>query len=162
MFEVVERGRVLAGARPSGTNDPFPLLRPHLADASEQAAVLGDAGFDGVYTIEAAHDVFFPLVLAAGAHRPLELSTSVAVAFPRSPMHVAHQSWDLQLLAEGRFRLGLGTQIRQVNERCYSTPWSQPEERMRDSVRSGRPVGVGLEEPVDLTVRGDDDHQPAR
>ncbi|MGH9040417.1 MAG: LLM class flavin-dependent oxidoreductase, partial [Acidimicrobiia bacterium] len=42
------------------------------------------------------------------------LSTSLAIAFPRSPMHVAHQSWDLQMLSEGRFRLGLGTQVRQV------------------------------------------------
>ncbi|MGH9041354.1 MAG: TIGR03617 family F420-dependent LLM class oxidoreductase, partial [Acidimicrobiia bacterium] len=62
------------------------------------------------------------------------LSTSLAIAFPRSPMHVAHQSWDLQMLSEGRFRLGLGTQVRQVNERYYATPWSQPVERMRDYV----------------------------
>ena len=140
LFDVVERGRLLAGAGPSGTSDPLALLRPHLAEAGEQAAALADAGFDGVYTIEAAHDVFFPLVLAAGTHRPLELSTSLAIAFPRSPMHVAHQSWDLQLLSEGRFRLGLGTQVRQVNERYYGTPWSQPVERMRDYVGALRAV----------------------
>ena len=134
LFDVVERGRLLAGAGPSGTSDPLALLRPHLAEAGQQAAALADAGFDGVYTIEAAHDVFFPLVLAAGTPRPLELSTGLAIAFPRSPMHVAHQSWDLQLLSEGRFRLGLGTQVRQVNERYYGTPWSQPVERMRDFV----------------------------
>jgi probable F420-dependent oxidoreductase len=137
MFDVVERGRILGGA-----GDPFDLRRPFLADAGEQAAVLGDCGFDGVYTIEAAHDVFFPLVLAAAGEgtRRLELSTSLAIAFPRSPMHVAHQSWDLQLLSEGRFRLGLGTQVRQVNERYYSTPWSQPVERMRDYVLALRAI----------------------
>jgi probable F420-dependent oxidoreductase len=73
-------------------------------------------------------------VLAAQASRRLELSTSLAIAFPRSPMHVAHQSWDLQLLSEGRFRLGLGTQVRQVNERYYGAVWSQPVERMREYV----------------------------
>ena len=135
LFDVVERGRILAGA-----GDPADLRVPPLADAGEQAAELADAGFDGVYTIEAAHDVFFPLLLAARVHPRVELSTSLAIAFPRSPMHVAHQSWDLQLLSEGRFRLGLGTQVRQVNERYYATPWSQPVERMRDYVLALRAI----------------------
>ncbi|MGH9005519.1 MAG: TIGR03617 family F420-dependent LLM class oxidoreductase, partial [Acidimicrobiia bacterium] len=135
LFDVVERGRILAGH-----GDLFDLRRPRLEDADEQAAELADAGFDGVYTIEAAHDVFFPLLLAARGHRGIELSTSLAIAFPRSPMHVAHQSWDLQLVSQGRFRLGLGTQVRQVNERYYATPWSQPVERMRDYVLALRAI----------------------
>jgi probable F420-dependent oxidoreductase len=139
LFDVVERGRALAGAYPSEPGRASALHSPGLAEVAAQARGLETAGFDGVYTIEAAHDVFFPLVLAAQA-TGLELMTDLAVAFPRSPMHLAHQAYDLQLLSRGRFTLGLGTQVPQVNERYYSTPWDRPVARLRDLVLALRAI----------------------
>jgi probable F420-dependent oxidoreductase len=133
LFDVVERAGALASAYPAEPGRESGLHSPGLADVATRARDLEAAGFDGVYTIEAAHDVFFPLVLAAQA-TDLDLMTDLAVAFPRSPMHLAHQAYDLQLLSRGRFALGLGTQVRQVNERYYSTPWGQPVARLRDLV----------------------------
>ena len=72
---------------------------------------LAETGAGGLFTFEGPHDVFFPLVEAASAV-DLDLMTNVAIAFPRSPMHLAHSANDLQLLSRGHFRLGLGSQIK--------------------------------------------------
>ena len=82
-----------------------------LSDAADRARELRDAGASGVASFEGAHDVFAPLTLAATVPG-LDLMTNVAIAFPRNPIHLAHQANDHQLLSSGRFILGLGTQIR--------------------------------------------------
>jgi probable F420-dependent oxidoreductase len=85
-----------------------------------------ELGFDGVTTPEAGHDPFLPLMIAAEHTSRISLGTNVAIAFPRSPMVVAQIAWDLQRFAGGRFRLGLGTQVKGHNERRYSAPWTGP------------------------------------
>ncbi len=86
-------------------------------DAVDRARALKEAGASGVFTFEGPHDVFAPLTLAAGVGG-LDIMTNVAIAFPRNPIQLAHQAYDHQLLSQGRFTLGLGTQIRaQVEKR---------------------------------------------
>ncbi|MGH2627012.1 MAG: LLM class flavin-dependent oxidoreductase, partial [Anaerolineales bacterium] len=68
-------------------------------------------GYDGLSTAETAHDSFLPLVLAAEHTERIQIGTSVAIAFPRSPMVTAMIAWDLQRYSKGRFILGLGTQV---------------------------------------------------
>ena len=97
------------------------------------AAKIEEMGFDGITTPEAGHDPFLPLTIAAEHTRDISLGTNVAIAFPRSPMVTAQIAWDLQNYSGGRFRLGLGTQVKGHNERRYSTPWpSPPGPRMRE------------------------------
>src|ERR1700758_400111 len=84
------------------------------------------AGFDAVMTVELGHDVFAPLALAALATERIELTPSVAVAFPRSPTVLAAQAWDLQANSRGRFVLGLGSQVKGHNERRFGIAWSAP------------------------------------
>ena len=92
-----------------------------------------ELGFDGVTTPEAGHDPFLPLMIAAEHTSRLALGTNVAIAFPRSPMVTAQLAWDLQRFSGGRFRLGLGTQVKGHNERRYSAPWTAaPGPRLRD------------------------------
>ncbi|WP_405488031.1 TIGR03617 family F420-dependent LLM class oxidoreductase [Nocardia sp. NBC_00511] len=109
-------------------------LNAPLPESASRARELRAAGVDGVFTFEGAHDVFAPLTLAAAAEPGLDVMTNVAMAFPRSPIHLAHAAWDLQLLSQGRFRLGLGSQIRAHIEKRYGSVWSEPVERMRDTV----------------------------
>ena len=80
-----------------------------------------------------------PLVTAASAG--LDLYTNVAIAFPRSPMHLAYQGWDLQRATGGRFALGLGTQIKPHIERRYSSTWDRPVGRMVDIVKATKRSG---------------------
>lgn len=109
------------------------LLGTDPGGAGQRAAELARTGVDGLFSFENAHDVFFPLVLAAGL-ADVDLMTNVAVALPRSPFHLAQQAYDLQALSAGRFRLGLGSQIKAHIERRYGSTWTKPVARMRESV----------------------------
>ncbi len=105
------------------------LLAPP-AQVRERADALAATGVDGLFTFEGPHDVFLPLALAAetGAF----VYSNIAVAFPRSPVHLAHTAWDLQALSGGRAALGLGTQVRAHIERRYGSTWSHPAACMRE------------------------------
>ncbi|GGC51830.1 LLM class F420-dependent oxidoreductase [Siccirubricoccus deserti] len=98
------------------------------------------AGFDLVQTNEIRHDPFTPLALAGLATTRIGLATSVAIAFPRSPMIVANHVWDLQRHTGGRFVLGLGTQVRAHNERRFSVPWVAPAARMAEYLQALRAI----------------------
>jgi len=113
-------------------------LAGDLASAAERARSLAAVGLDGAFTFEGNSDVFFPLVAAAGAG--LDLYTNVAIAFPRSPMHLAYQAWDLQRACDGRFALGLGTQVRAHIERRYSSTWDRPVGRLADMILAVRAI----------------------
>ena len=68
-----------------------------------------DNGFSGISTQENRQDAFLPLAVAATQTDDLEIRTNIAIAFARSPMVAANQSWDLQRASNGRFTLGIGT-----------------------------------------------------
>lgn len=108
-------------------------------DAAPRAAELEALGADGLFSFENAHDVFFPLVLASTSCR-IDLMTNVAMAFPRSPLHLAYAANDLQLLTEGRFRLGLGSQIRPHIQKRYGSVWEKPVAQMREWVRATKAI----------------------
>ena len=109
-------------------------------DAAQAARDAEAAGFDAVMTVELGHDVFAPLAIAALATERVELTPSVAVAFPRSPTVLASQAWDLQANSRGRFVLGLGSQVKGHNERRFGIAWTAPAPRLRDYVRALRAV----------------------
>jgi probable F420-dependent oxidoreductase len=108
-------------------------LSQSVIGAAARAQELEALGVDGVFSFENAHDLFFPLVAAAPACS-LDLMTNVAIAFPRSPMHLANAAYDLQLLSEGRFRLGLGSQVRAHVEKRFGAQWGKPVAHMREWV----------------------------
>ncbi|GAA4473037.1 LLM class F420-dependent oxidoreductase [Rhodococcus olei] len=124
------------------------------ADAAARAVDLAATGAAGLFTFEGPHDVFFPLVAAAPVV-DVDLTTNVAIALPRSPMHLAHAAWDLQALSRGRFRLGLGSQIRPHIEKRYSAAWSRPAARMRETVLAVRAILDAWENGSRLDFRGE-------
>ena len=97
-------------------------------------------GFAAIWTPETGHNPFLPLVLAAEHTRRITLGTSVAIAFPRSPMVTAQVAWDLACLAEGRFILGLGTQVKAHIERRFGVAWDTPVARLRDYIGALRAI----------------------
>src|SRR6185295_20229568 len=99
-------------------------LGADLANAGRDAHELESVGYTGVWTAETAHDPFFPLLLAAEHTTDLKLGTSIAVAFARNPMTLAHIAWDLQAFSKGRFTLGLGSQIKPHITKRFSMEWS--------------------------------------
>ena len=115
------------------------LLRGDLHEVAEVARRYEELGVDGLFTFEGNRDIFFPLVIAA-EHTDLDLYTNVAIAFPRSPMHLAYQAYDLQRLSGGRFVLGLGSQIRPHIEKRYSSTWTRPVSQMRELIASTKAI----------------------
>lgn len=111
-----------------------------LAQAGHRASELELLGYDGVSTQENKHNPFLPLAVAATQTKKLELRTSVAIAFARSPMASAGIAWDLQAASRGRFTLGLGSQVKGHNVRRFSVPWSAPAPRLREYVQSIRAI----------------------
>lgn len=115
---------------------------------AESARLLEDVGFDGVTTPEAGHDPFLPLMIAAEHTDKVLLGTNIAVAFPRSPMITAQTAWDLQNYSDGRFVLGLGTQVKGHNERRYCTPWpSPPGPRLREYILCMQAIFKSFQDP---------------
>ena len=117
---------------------PLGSLYPHLA--ANIAHRMEAMGFDGVWSFEAGHDPFLPLVAAAMATERLQIGTNIAVAFARSPFATAQAAWDLQQASGGRFHLGLGTQVRAHVERRYDMPFEHPAARLTDYVRCLRAI----------------------
>ena len=113
-----------------------------------------DDGFDAVTANELRHDPFAPLAFAALATARVQLATSVAIAFPRSPMIVANQAWDLARHAHGRFVLGLGSQVKAHNERRFSTPWIAPAARMGEYLDALRAIFRCWEQEERLDYHG--------
>ncbi|MEZ5101003.1 MAG: TIGR03617 family F420-dependent LLM class oxidoreductase [Thermoleophilia bacterium] len=114
-----------------------------------------ELGFDGLWTTETNHDPYFPLVLAAEHTRRVELGTGVVLGLTRSPVVTAHQAWDLQELSQGRFVLGLGSQVKAHVERRFSMPFEHPAARMRELVLAIRAIWATWDGGPPLDFQGD-------
>ena len=112
-------------------------------------------GYAAGWCGELNHDPFLPLVLAAEHTSTLEIGTCIAVAFARNPMTVANLGWDLQTYSEGRFVLGLGSQIRPHIEKRFSMPWGRPVDRMREFVLAVRAIWSSWQDGTKLRFEGD-------
>lgn len=108
-----------------------------LRDVQRLARDAADAGFSGLVVTEAGRTAYLSCAAAALA-ADLDILTGVAVAFPRSPMVTAQVAWELAEASGGRFRLGLGTQVRAHVERRYGAEFDPPGPRMRDYVEAIR------------------------
>jgi probable F420-dependent oxidoreductase len=126
-----------------------------LAQAADDARAAEEMGFDGLWSVEAQHDPFLPLAVAAPATRRLSLGTAIALAFPRSPMILAYTAWDLQKYSGGRFILGLGTQVKGHNERRFSVKWESPGKRLREVILALRAIWDCWQNGTKLDFQGE-------
>ncbi len=121
-----------------------------------QAAKDAEAfGWSGIFSVETAHDPFFPLLLAAEHTERLELGTGIAVAFARNPMVMANVGYDLQAYSKGRCILGLGSQIKAHIEKRFSMPWSHPAARMREFILAMRAIWACWNDGEKLDFQGE-------
>lgn len=119
-----------------------------------EAKALEDMGYSGIMTAETSHDPFFPLLVAAMNTQRVELMTSIAVAFARTPMVLANIGHDLNAVSKGRFVLGIGSQIRPHITKRFSMPWSAPAARMREFVLAMRAIWATWHEGKPLEFAG--------
>jgi probable F420-dependent oxidoreductase len=126
-----------------------------LRDAGAWAARAEALGVAGVWTTETNHDPFFPLVPAALGTERVQLGTGIALAFPRSPMTLAYQSWDLHAASGGRFVLGLGSQVKAHVERRFGAQYEHPARRMRELILAVRAIWDSWWDGTELAFEGE-------
>ena len=107
-----------------------------LSQVGRQAQRAQALGYDGLKIAELEHDPFLPLTLAAEHTSRIELMTSVAVAFARNPMSMAHLGHDLNAFSQDRFILGLGTQVKPHVTRRFGMPWHRAPRQMREFINA--------------------------
>ena len=131
------------------------LLVHDLSQMPALARFADELGFDGIWTFETSHEPYLPLVLAAEHSRRLNIGTSIAVAFPRSPTITAQIAWDLARFSQGRFILGLGTQVKGHIERRFGVKWEQPVAKMRDYILAVRALWSSCQNQTRLNYQGE-------
>ncbi|HVF74619.1 MAG TPA: LLM class F420-dependent oxidoreductase [Acidimicrobiales bacterium] len=130
-------------------------IGPDLTKAVESARQAEATGYDGIWSAETNSDPFLPLLLAAEHTERIEIGTGIAVAFARSPMTTAAQAHALQNYSQGRFLLGLGSQIKPHIEKRFSMPWSHPAPRMREFILALRAIWDCWNNGTKLDFRGE-------
>jgi probable F420-dependent oxidoreductase len=126
-----------------------------LTELAAAARLAEQEGHAGLFCPETAHDPFLCLMVASQATARIELGTSIAVAFARSPMTTAVSANDLHRYCRGRMVLGLGSQVRAHIERRFSMPWSHPARRMREYVLALRAIWASWNDRVPLRFEGE-------
>ena len=130
------------------------MLTHELTSIPEYARKVEALGYDCLWSAETQHDPFLPLAVAATVTSKIKLGTSIAVAFPRSPMILAHLAWDLAKASSGRFILGLGSQVKGHNERRVSVKFESPAPKMREVVLAMRAIWSTWQNGSKLDFKG--------
>ncbi len=131
---------------------PFVGLKdvPAIAKAAEEI------GFDALWTQETQHDPFLPCALIAEHTTRLHFGTAIAVSFARSPASIAYTAWDLAAQSNGRFILGLGTQVKAHIERRFGQPWPEsPVKKLREQIEVIRAIWDCWQNGTKLNYRGE-------
>src|SRR3990170_3059887 len=106
---------------------------------AEEIALLAreaeDAGFEALWAAEMSHKPFLPLAAAATATSRIQLGTSIALAFVRSPWVTALSALDMDVLSGGRFILGLGTGLKRLNERWHGVAYGKPTPHIKECIQ---------------------------
>ncbi|WP_163554355.1 LLM class F420-dependent oxidoreductase [Candidatus Frankia alpina] len=130
-------------------------LTNDLAATPAGAARIEKEGYAGIWVGETCHDPFLQTLQAANATSTASVGTSIAIAFARTPMTLAYLGYDLAQYSEGRFILGLGSQIKPHIEKRFSMTWSHPAARMRELVLATRAIWDAWQNDTKLAFRGD-------
>ena len=116
-----------------GVGGPMTMIGP-------MAKMVEDAGFESCWAAETTNTAFISASVAVQHTSKVKVGTSIALAFPRSPTITAMTAWDLDELSGGRFILGLGTQVKRVNENRFSVPFEHPAPKMKEYAQALRTV----------------------
>ncbi len=124
-------------------------------EISPRAARAEAMGYDGLQVPDAVHDGLLLSAMALNATDKLIVGTGVLLAFPRSPMITAIAAWDLQHMSNGRFELGLGTQIKPNIEKRYAARWDSPVPQLREYIQALKAVFHSFQTGERLNFEGE-------
>src|SRR5436309_1903997 len=111
-----------------------------LREQAQLAREVEQAGFESAWVAETARSSFVQAAVACAATSRVTVGTDIALAFPRSPTITAMSARDLAELSGGRFILGLGTQVKRVNEQRFGVAFEHPAPKIAEAVEAIRAV----------------------
>jgi probable F420-dependent oxidoreductase len=126
-----------------------------LSEAAAAASGVQDAGFAAMWVTETKHNPFLACGAGLAAADRIGAGSGIAVAFPRSPMVTAQLAWDLAEASEGRFVLGLGSQVKAHIQRRFAAPFDRPVPRLREYVHAVRAIFAAFQGDGQLRFAGD-------
>ncbi len=126
-----------------------------LAGVGQAARRADQMKFRGLWVTETQHNPFFQLLRAAEASPTLEVGTAVAIGLARSPFTLAQTAWDLADFSQGRFWLGLGSQVRAHVVKRFSMPWDKPVAQMRELILALRAIWDAFQNGTRLRFEGE-------
>ncbi|MBC7878103.1 MAG: TIGR03617 family F420-dependent LLM class oxidoreductase [Anaerolineales bacterium] len=127
-----------------------------LQDVPAIAKAAQEIGFAALWTQETQHDPFLPCTLIAEHSSSMEFGTAIAVSFARSPANLAYTAWDLAAQSEGRFILGLGTQVKAHIERRFGMKWPESVTgKLREQINVMRAFWDNWQNGTKLNFRGE-------
>ena len=127
-----------------------------LKDVPAIAKAAQEIGFDALWTQETQHDHFLPCTLIAEHTQTLRFGTAIAVSFARSPANLAYTAWDLAAQSNGRFILGLGTQVKAHIERRFGMLWPESVTgKLREQIQVMRALWDSWQNGTKLNFRGE-------
>jgi len=116
-----------------GIGGPMPMIGP-------MAQMVEAAGFESCWAAETTNSAFVTAQIAIQATSKIKVGTAIALAFPRSPTITAMEAMDLDELSGGRFIIGLGTQVKRVNENRFSVKFEHPAAKLKEYAQVMRTV----------------------
>lgn len=131
------------------------LIVDSLQDVADPARRIEEMGFEALYISERKHNPFLQLAVAAVSTSCIKLGPEIALAFPRNPMVLAYTAWDLQRASQGRFILGLGTQVKAHNERRFRLKWERPGRKFREYILAIRAIWGHFQHGTKLDFAGE-------
>jgi probable F420-dependent oxidoreductase len=111
-----------------------------LNTAGAMAKAIEDAGFESCWSAETTSTAYIGAAAGIMATERINVGTAIALAFPRSPTITAMTAWDLDELSGGRFILGLGSQVKRVNENRFSVKFEHPAPKLKEYAQVLRTV----------------------
>jgi probable F420-dependent oxidoreductase len=116
-----------------GIGGPMPMIGP-------MAQMVEAAGFESCWAAETTTSAFVTCQIAIQATSKINVGTAIALAFPRSPTITAMEAMDLDELSGGRFIIGLGTQVKRVNENRFGVKFEHPASKLKEYAQVMRTV----------------------
>jgi len=134
-----------------------------VADLEAEAKRAEAAGVECVWAPELFRSAVTQASYLAGRTETIGIATGIVWAFTRSPFILAVSALDVDEMSGGRFRLGLGSGVKRLNETWHNAEYGKPAPHLREAIEATRLImqQAGRGEPIryegsyyDIDIRG--------
>src|ERR1700729_2136599 len=134
-----------------------------VADLEAEAKRAEAAGVECVWAPELFRSSVTQAAYLAGKTERIDVATGIAWAFTRSPFILAISALDIDEMSGGRFRLGLGSGVKRLNETWHNAEYGNPAPHLREAIEATRLImrQAGAGEPIryegdyyDIDIKG--------